>query len=123
MTITALINNVDFAPALSTWDVVHEITFSKVVSSLNGSDRAFGKRDKTIISFSLLPYTEEECAVYYDVLSAGIVSFTFTDNDGAIKEKEMRLISDLESIFLLDSIDGKRRYKGAIITLRQTGVD
>lgn len=123
MTITALINNVDFAPVLSTWNVTHEITFSKVVSSLNGADRAFGRREKTIISFSLLPYTEEECAVYYDVLSAGIVSFTFTDNDGAIKEKEMRLISDLESIFLLDSIDGKRRYKGATITLRQTGVN
>ena len=123
MTITALINNVDFAPVLSTWNVTHEITFSKVVSSLNGSDRAFGKRDKTIISFSLFPYTEEECSAYYDALSAGIVSFTFTDSDGAIKEKEMRLISDLESIFLLDSVDGKRRYKGATITLRQTGVD
>ena len=45
------------------------------------------------------------------------------DHSSAIKEKEMRLISDLESIFLLDSIDGKRRYKGATITLRQTGVD
>ena len=123
MTITALINNVDFAPVLSTWNVTHEIAFSKVVSSLNGADRAFGRREKTIISFSLLPYTEEECAVYYDVLSTGIVSCTFTDNDGSVKEKEMRLISDLESIFLLDSVDGKRRYKGATITLRQTGVD
>lgn len=123
MTITALINNVDFAPALSTWNVTHEIAFSKVVSSLNGADRAFGRREKTIISFSLLPYTEEECSSYYYALSAGIVSFTFTDNDGTVKEKEMRLISDLESVFLLDSVDGKRRYKGATITLRQTGVD
>lgn len=123
MTITALINNVDFAPVLSAWNVIHEITFSKVVSSINGDERAFGRREKTIISFSLLPYTEEECAAYYDALSTGIVSFTFTDSDGAIKEKEMRLISDLESIFLLDSIDGKRRYRGATITLRQTGVD
>lgn len=123
MTITALINNVNFAPAISSWNVTHEIAFSKVVSSLNGADRAFGRREKTIISFSLLPYTEEECSSYYDALSSGIVSFTFTDNDGTVKEKEMRLISDLESVFLLDSVDGKRRYKGATITLRQTGVD
>ena len=123
MTITALINNVDFAPALSTWTVSKEISFEKVVRSLNGAERAFGKRIRTIVAFSLLPYTEDQCETYYNALMPGIVSLKFTDDDGKVKTKEMRVISPLESLFLLDSIDGKRRYKGGKITLRQTGVD
>ena len=123
MTITALINNVDFAPALSTWSVSKEISFDKVVTSLDGSERAFGKRTRTIISFSLLPYTENQCGTYYNALMPGIVSVKFTDDDGKIKTKEMRVTSPLESLFLLDSIDGKRRYKGGNITLRQMGAD
>ena len=123
MTITALINNVDFAPALSTWAVSKEIFFDKVVQSLNGSERAFGKRTRTLVSFSLLPYTEDQCETYYNALLPGIVSARFTDDDGETKTKEMRVTSSLESLFLLDSIDGKRRYKGGKITLRQMGVD
>lgn len=123
MTITALINNVDFAPALSTWSVSKEISFDKVVRSLNGSERAFGKRTRTLVAFSLLPYTEDQCETYYNALLPGIVAVRFTDDDGKIKNKEMRVTSSLESLFLLDSIDGKRRYKGGKITLRQMGVD
>ena len=95
MTITALINNVDFAPALSTWAVSKEIFFDKVVQSLNGSERAFGKRTRTLVSFSLLPYTEDQCETYYNALLPGIVAVRFTDDDGNIKTKEMRVTSPL----------------------------
>ena len=77
---------------------------------------AFGRRNRDVVSFSLLPLTDEETSNYFDILSESRIIASYT-KEGA-SAAEMRLVSNLESVFLLDSVDGKRRYRGGEIVLR-----
>ena len=116
MTIKLRINGIDFSKKLSSYRVTQEVTYDKVITTLGGKEMALGKRNRDVVSFSMLPLTEEEVTHFYDVLSEDRIVVSYT-KDGA-SSTEMRIASNLESVFLLDSIDGKRRYRGGEIVLR-----
>ena len=116
MTITLIINGVDFSHVLSRFRVTEEISHAQVITTLSGDEIALGRKSRDVISFTLFPLTEEEIEIYYGLLKEPLISAKYTKE--GIKTNQMRLESDLESAFLLDSVDGKRRYKGNEIVLR-----
>ena len=53
---------------------------------------------------------------FYGALTDETIVAKYTKN--GIETADMRLASNLESAFLLNSVDGQRRYRGGEIVLR-----
>ena len=105
---------------LSTYSVQREITYDKVITTMDGVEHASRNKDRYVISFSFFPMTESEATEYCAALSGSTVSVTFTDPyTGNDTVKTMRVISNLDAAFALVSVDGKRRYKGGTIQMRE----
>lgn len=123
MNITLTINNRSFGDRLSTYEVDKEVTYKRVTTTIAGREIVKNKRVRPIVIFSLLPYTDSTAAADYNVLKSSTLTVTFTDPDtGNTLTKDMRIDSDLSHIFMLDSVDGNRYYKGGLITLRSNDV-
>lgn len=119
MDVTLTVNGLDLHDKLSTYRVSQEVTYKKVLTALDGTEHAFGGKIRPIITFSLLPLTEEESAELYHALESLIFPATFTNqHTGEDEEKTFRLTTNIESAFALRSVDGKRRYRGTEIQLR-----
>ena len=105
---------------LSSYSVQREITYDKVITTMDGVEHASRNKDRYIISFSFFPMTEIEATEYCSALSGSTVSVTFTDPyTGNDTVKTMRVISNLDAVFALVSVDRKRRYKGGTIQMRE----
>ena len=105
---------------LSTYSVQREITYDKVITTMDGVEHASRNKDRYIVSFSFFPMTESEATEYCAALSGSTVSVTFTDPyTGTDIVKTMRTTSNLDAAFALVSVDGKRRYKGGTIQMRE----
>lgn len=115
--ITLIVDDVNLQPRCLTYMVQQEVTYQKVITTLDGKEHAYPGHTRPILSFTLLPGTDEEDAALYGLLKKLIFTVTFT-MEGRDVTRNMRLVSDLESTFLLRSVDGKRRYKSAEIVLR-----
>lgn len=121
MDVTLITNGLDLSGRLSTFSVTREITYKKVVTTMDNVEHPYPGAQKTVVTFSLLPMTDEEGAEVYNALSSLIFDTTFTSQyaGGADVTSRVRVISNLESTFLLLSVDGKRRYRGGEIQLRE----
>lgn len=117
MNVTLTINGLSLSSRLSTYSVTKEINYRKVITTLDGVERPYPGIGKPVIIFSLIPGTEDEDTALYDALKDLICTVTYSDK-GVDMTKDMRIVSNLESSFLLTSADGKRRYKQAEIQLR-----
>ena len=105
---------------LSTYSVQREITYDKVITTMDGVEHASRNKDRYMISFSFFPMTESEATEYCAALSGSTVSVTFTDPyTGNDTVKTMRVTSNLDAAFALVSVDGKRRYNGGTIQMRE----
>ena len=105
---------------LSTYSVQREITYDKVITTMDGVEHASRNKDRYVISFSFFPMTESAATEYCAALSGSTVSVTFTDPyTGTDIVKTMRTTSNLDAAFALVSVDGKRRYKGGTIQMRE----
>lgn len=120
MDVTLTFNSYDFAPILSTYAVVYETNYRKTVVSLDGTEYVGNPTRRPIVTFTLFPRTDAQAKAAYDALSVMIASCTYTDPHAtnASRTLQMRLTSNLESVFGLRSIDGNRYYKGGQIVLR-----
>lgn len=117
--ITLITNGLDLSGKLSTYSVNKRVSYADVLSALDGTEYPFPAATKTEITFSLLPVDESETEALYSSLSALIFEATYTDqHSGSERTVRVRVTGDIDSAFLLKSVDGKRRYKGSPITLR-----
>ncbi len=117
------IDNRIFTGRLSTYRVTKEVTYSKVITTIDGDEIYRGLQRRPIVTFSMLPYSDSTAMRDYEVLSQGQYEVVYTDTDTGLTEtRMMRLVTNLEHVFLLDSINGKRYYRGGEITLRATSV-
>ena len=120
MDITLKIGTLDMNKKVSAYSVKREITYDKVVTTMDGVEHASRNKDRYIVSFSFFPMTEIEATEYCSALSESTVSVTFTDPyTGNDTVKTMRATSNLDAAFALVSVDGKRRYKGGTIQMRE----
>lgn len=120
MEIALTVNGMDLAPRVATYKVQREITYKKVVTTMDNVEHPYPGAAKDVISFTLLPMTDAEGAEVYDALAPLIFDAKYTSQyDRRDVTKRVRVISSLDSEFLLLSVDGKRRYKGGEIQLRE----
>ena len=120
MNITLRIGALDAHEKVSTYNVRREVSYSKVITTMDDKEHAARSKDRYIVETSFLPMTEAEASEYYNSLMGDTVSVTFTDPySGADIVKTMRVTSDLEAAFALVSVDGNRRYKGGTVQVRE----
>ena len=119
MNITLQIGALDVHKKMSTYNVRREVSYSKVITTMDDTEHAARAKDRYIVETSFFPMTEEEATAYYEALKSDTVAVTFTDPySGTDLTKTMRVTGDLEASFALVSVDGKRRYKGGTVQLR-----
>lgn len=120
MDITLMIGSLDAHKKVSTYSVQREVSYDKVVTTMDGTEHAARGKDRYIVTASFLPMTEAEATAYCTALSGSTVDVTFTDPYAGIdRTKTMRVTSNLDAAFALLSIDGERRYTGGDIQLRE----
>ena len=110
------INNRYFTPLLSSYSVTEEIKYREKVTTLDGTEHYFGRTIRDILKFKLLPMTDFSDDDFSALKEVPLI--VKYDKIGEILEREFSLECDLESMFLLLSCDGLRRYKGGEIRLR-----
>ena len=120
MDITLKIGALDVRERLSTYSVQREVSYSKIIVTMDDEEHAARSKDRYVVAFSLFPMTEDEATAYCNALRASTIDVTFSDpytkTDVA---KVMRVTSNLDAAFALMSVDGKRRYKGGEIQMRE----
>lgn len=120
MDIMLKLGTLDVHEKVSTYNVRREVSYSKVITTMDDTEHAARSKDRYIVETSFFPMTETESSEYYNSLMGDTMSVTFTDPySGADTVKTMRVTSDLEAAFALVSVDGNRRYKGGAIQLRE----
>ena len=120
MDITLKLGALDVHEKVSTYNVRREVSYSKVITTMDDTEHAARWKDRYIVETSFFPMTEAEAAEYYNALKGDTVSVAFTDPySGVDTVKTMRVTSDLDAAFALVSVDGKRRYKGGTVQLRE----
>lgn len=117
MDITLTIDGLALSSRLSTYSVTQEVTYRKIITTLDETEHPYPGKVRPIINFSLIPGTDEEDAALYEVLEKLVFNVTYTEK-GEDVTSQMRLVSNLESVFLLKSVDDKRRYRQGTIQLR-----
>lgn len=120
MDITLKIGTLDVHERLSTYSVQREVSYSKIIVTMDDEEHAVRSKDRYVVTFSLFPMTEDEATAYCNALHASTVEVTFSDPYTKTDVvKTMRVTSNLNAAFALVSVDGKRRYKGGEIQVRE----
>lgn len=117
MDITLIIDGISLSSRLSTYSVTKEVTYRKTITTLDETEHPYPGKIRPIINFSLIPGTDEDDAILYKTLEKLIFNVVYTEKGEDVARK-MRLVSNLESVFLLKSVDGKRRYRQGTIQIR-----
>lgn len=120
MDITLKLGALDVHDRLSTYSVQREVSYSKIIVTMDDEEHAARSKDRYVVSFSLFPMTEDEATAYCNALRSSTVEVTFSDPYTKTDVvKTMRVTSNLDAAFALVSVDGKRRYKGGEIQVRE----
>lgn len=119
MDVTLTINGRDYSAWLSTYTPSLEVTYSKVITTLDNKEHRSPGVYRPTITFSLLPLSDFTASQLYDDLSA-VPDVTFTNpyDSTGVTTRQMCVTSNLQAAFGLRSIDGNRYYKSGEITLR-----
>lgn len=120
MDVTLTINGLDLSARLTSYVVTEEVNYRKIITTLDDVEHAYPGKLRPVIRFSLLPLTDTESLELYNILKTLIYNSVECTINGTDYNLRMRLNSNLESVFLLRSVDGKRRYNGGEIELRST---
>ena len=110
------INNRYFTPLLASYSVTEEIKYREKVTTLDGTEHYFRRTIRDILKFKLLPMTDFSDDDFSALKEVPLI--VQYDKNGEILEREFSLDCNIESMFLLLSCDGMRRYKGDEIRLR-----
>lgn len=117
MDVILKINGVDISNRLSSYVVTEEIAYQRVIKTLDEQEHPYPGYIRPIVLFTLIPGTSTEDNELYNELKEFIVTAEYMHRD-AVYTRSFRVTSNLESTFLLMSVDGKRRYRSGEISLR-----
>ena len=119
MDVTLKIGDLDLSSHLSTYSVNWEVTYQKVITTLDNVEHAFATPKRATVNFSLLPLDDDLASSVYDALAEQTQIVTFTDPYNKTNlVRKMRLTSNLEATFIVKSVNGKRYYKGGELQMR-----
>ena len=121
MEVTLILNSRDFSDRLSTYKVKKELIAPKVITTLDYVEHVPIKRYRDVISFTLIPMSDDVANEDYDTLSAGVLTAIFTDPySGSDRIQTVHIVTNLDAVYGIKSVDGNRYYKGSEIVLRAT---
>ena len=121
MDITLVLNNRDFSSRVTKYSVTKELIAQKVVTTLDYVEHVPIKRFRNVIRFTLMPMSDETVADDYTALSAGTFTALYSDpHSDSLRTQTVHLVTDLDAVFGIKSVDGNRYYKGQEIVLRAT---
>lgn len=124
MDVTLRLESLAINAKLSSYKVQKEVTYREVITTLDDIEHPYPPVKRTLLDFSLQPMTDAESAEIYSALSAQALSVTYTDPySGTDRTQTMRVVSSLEAVFALKSVDGNCRYKGGTIQMRASHAD
>jgi hypothetical protein len=117
--ITLILDGYDVHDILSTYSTQEEITYPRVITTLDNKEHPAPGVIRSIVEFSFTPLTDEKASEVYAKLKNLLLSVQYTNMDtGQEETKTMRITSNISSQFLLKSITGKRYYRGGTIQMR-----
>lgn len=126
MDVTLEINGRDFSSRLSTYRVEQEVTYPDMLTTMDGTEHYGKPHRRDVIYFSLIPFDDETANNDYMALADSNLSVNYTNPQTENYEKlyrEMKLYSNLNAVFGMRSVNGKRYYKGGEIALRSAMVE
>ena len=119
MNVTFKIGTLDLSSKLSTYKVTWEVSYQKIITTLDNVEHPFSAQKRAIVDFSLLPLDDDLASSVYDALAEQTQTVIFTDPYTASDlVRTMRLTSNLEASYGLKSVNGKRYYKGGKLQMR-----
>ena len=119
MDVTFQIGSLDLSKRLSTYAVQMEVSYARVLKTLDGVEHAVRSPDRAIVSASFSPMTDAEAEALYGALNSSAVTVKFRNPyTNTVETRTMRVVSNLNAAFALKSVDGNVRYKGGTIQLR-----
>lgn len=119
MEVTLKIGSLDLHEKLSTYSVNWEVTYQKIITTLDNVEHPFQAPKRAIVTFSLLPLDDDLASSVYNALAERTQTVMFTDPYSAADiTRAMRLTTNLEAVFGLKSVNGKRYYKGGELQMR-----
>lgn len=118
MEITFVVNGVDMSGILSTYGISYEMSYRKIIETLDGVLHPYPSKTRPVITFTVIPRTDAENATLFAALSSLIFPVTYTNTMGTDETRNFMLDSNIENLFQLKSVDGNRRYRGSEIVLR-----
>lgn len=120
--ISLTIGSLDLSGLLSTYSVDYETEYQEEMTALDGTEYGIAKF-RPVITFSLFPLTDAQCAALYSELNNANITTVYTDpNMNSVVTATTRLKTNISAVFGLKSVNGNRYYKGGKITLRQRTV-
>ena len=120
MDVTLICNGYDLSPFLSDYSLTYETAYDKTVKALDGTDYSGNLTSRPIVTFSLRPMADTRAQQCYHALTAASPALcVYTDEaTNTDRSARMRLVTNLDFLFVLRSTDGHRYYDGGKITLR-----
>ena len=117
MDLTLVVNGLDLSKKLAKYRAHKEVQYRHIITTLDDTEHPVSGTSRSVVSFSLFPMTDAESEQLASVLLDLVFESTFTIN-GNDSTETVRLVSNVENLFLLKSVDGQRRYNGGEIVLR-----
>ena len=120
MDITLKLGALDVHERLSTYSVQREVSYSKIIVTMDDVEHAARSKYRYVVTFSLFPMTEDEATAYCDALRASTIEVTVSDpHTKTDLLNPMRVTSNLDAAFAIVSADGTRRSNGGEIQMRE----
>lgn len=115
------VNGHDFSKSLSTYQITQEIKYSKVITTMDGTEHPIGETRRDIILFTLLPGLENDYEFYEAMMERPLI-VEYSTKDRMVQKGEFRLDCNLNEIYLLKNCYGDIYYNGSQIKFRALGV-
>lgn len=121
--ITVVINGTDYSDYVEEFFPYVEITYGRVVVTLDDKEHTTQAKKRKCLSLKLFPFSAADVASLYSDLSAGIVAVQYSaPSVNSVVTLQMRVVSNFENDFALKSHDGNVYYKGGTIKFRSVEV-
>lgn len=123
MDIVLTVNGRDLSSRLASYKMQKLVEESRMVKTLDGAEHAV-QQTRDAVTFTLWPYSDATATEDYNAIKTMQFVAHYTDTFSNMEaSQEMRLVTDLDAVFGLRSVDGNRYYKGGEITLRAVRVN
>lgn len=116
------INGQDFSRIVTDISYSKEVSYRKVVETIDGKEHGFGRRIRPVIQFRIM-ISREHMPADYEALTKVPLIVEYDDPDAGYRKAEFRLDDDLSKVFAVwNCVDQANWFHSEAITLRSVEV-